>query len=206
MTLAVSDPHADVLQDVHQLAAEVLSHGANRTQVLATEGVILDASEPHDDRCRCPGNLMSPPFSPAPPEFARWLEPFDIAILAEVDEALAGAAWRQGGPGWRCRWHELRSDPGHWSTVGPAWRRLHDVTMWLEREAMRRGYYLSVGFGAGDCELCEVCDTAQLCIEPYAARPSMEAVGIDVAGTRRAAGWPEAPTDGVTLTAILLLV
>ena len=78
--------------------------------------------------------------------------------------------------------------------------------MWLERECMRRGYYLAVGFGAGDCELCGTCDTSELCVEPYAARPSMEALGIDVARTREAAGWSDPlPPGELTLSGIVLI-
>ena len=45
------------------------------------------------------------------------------------------------------------------------------------------------------------------CVEPYAARPSMEALGIDVTRTRQAAGWSDvAPPGQVTLNGIVLIV
>jgi predicted metal-binding protein len=76
--------------------------------------------------------------------------------------------------------------------------------MWGERDLFRRGYYLSVGFGALTCTLCHTCDVAQLCKFPYQARPSMEAVGVDVDATLAALDM-EGDT-GTTLTGILLAV
>lgn len=210
VSLAVSDPHADVDVDARWLVAGALDRGAARAQILAAPDVALDPSAPanaHGEACSCPDNLMAPPFAPAPEEFSRWLGGFDVAILAEVETPWAGPEpWRQGGPGWRCRWRGIRDDPALRADTIEAWRSLHGLTMWLEREAMRRGYYLSVGFGAVDCELCEICDTSQLCVEPYAARPSIEAVGVDVDRTREAAGWAPTLPDRLTLTGLALLV
>jgi predicted metal-binding protein len=212
LSLAVSDPAADVPADAARLAAVGLDRGASRAVVVPASTVALDPEAPanaHHDPCSCPGlNLMSPPLAPRPTEFAGWLGSFGTAILTEVTAPFpVDDPWRQGGPGWRCAWTLLRSDPARWSAMQPAWRRLHEVTMWLERECMRCGYYLAVGFGAGDCELCDVCDTSELCVEPYAARPSLEALGVDVVRTREAAGWTGGAQSGeIALTGIVLLV
>lgn len=210
LSLAVSDPYADVEADVARLAGWGVERGATRAAVVPAAIVSLDPAAPanaHGPDCSCTSlNLMSPPLSPNPTESTGWLRSFRTAVLVEVVASVAGDLWSQGGNGWRCAWRGLRTDPERWSAVLPAWRRLHDVTMWLERECLRRGYYLAVGFGAGDCELCSVCNTAELCVEPYAARPSMEAIGIDVRRTREAAGWPDASSGEIALTAILLVV
>jgi predicted metal-binding protein len=212
LNLAVSDPDADVEADVARFAAWGVERGAARTAILDANAVVLDAGAPtnaHGESCTCAGlNLMSPPLAPHPTEFGGWLGSYRTSIVTEVDAPFpVGDRWRQGGDGWRCEWQRVRSDPALWSAVLPAWRRLHEVTMWLERECMRRGYYLAVGFGAGDCELCTACDTSELCVEPYAARPSMEALGIDVARTREAAGWSDvAPPGEIRLSGIVLVV
>lgn len=210
LSLASSDPDADVAADATRLAGESLERGATRAAVIDASSVALDPEAPanaHEASCACPGNLMSPPFAPLPEELARWLAPFRTAILLEVQAPLPGGErWAQGGRGWCCRWQRIRSDPVLRPAALAAWKQLHQVTMWLERECMRRGYYLAVGFGAADCELCEVCETSELCAEPYAARPSMEAVGIDVPLTRAAAGWGETSPGRMAPAAIVLMV
>lgn len=212
LSLAVSDPAADVAADVARFAAWGVERGAARTAVVTASAVALDPGAPanaHGESCTCAVlNLMSPPLAPHPTEFAGWLGSFSTAIVTEVvAPSPVEDGWQQGGRGWRCEWQRIRSDQERWSAVLPAWRRLHEVTMWLERECMRRGYYLAVGFGAGDCELCVTCDTAELCVEPYVARPSMEALGIDVPQTREAAGWSDlAPPGRLTLSGIVFVV
>jgi predicted metal-binding protein len=212
VSLAVSDADADVEGDVARFAAWCVERGATRTAIIAAEAVALDPDAPanaHRESCSCAGlNLMSPPLSAHPTEFAGWLASYRTALLTEVVvPSPAAGGWAQGGLGWRCEWQRVRSDPAVWSAVLPAWKRLHEVTMWLERECMRRGYYLAVGFGAGDCELCEVCVTSELCVEPYAARPSLEALGADVGRTREAAGWSGSASPGeISLTGIVLIL
>ena len=212
MSLAVSDPDADVEGDVARFAAWGEERGATRTAILPAEAVALDPDAPmnaHRDPCSCSRfNLMSPPLSAHPTEFAGWLASYRAALLTEVVVPFPdGGRLTQGGLGWRCEWERVRSDRALWPAVLPAWKRLHEVTMWLERECMRRGYYLAVGFGAGDCELCEVCVTSELCVEPYAARPSLEALGVDVGRTREAAGWAgSAPPGEIALSGIVLIL
>jgi predicted metal-binding protein len=60
----------------------------------------------------------------------------------------------------------------------------------LEREAFISGYYKAFGMSAGPCSLCEKCNVQKTCCHTEQARPSMEACGIDVFKTARAAGYP----------------
>jgi predicted metal-binding protein len=78
----------------------------------------------------------------------------------------------------------------------------------LEAVAFKRGFKYATAFSAGKCTLCETCaGVGNLCRNPYKARPSMEAMGIDVGETARKAGLPfeESATDRVVLNALLLL-
>jgi predicted metal-binding protein len=69
--------------------------------------------------------------------------------------------------------------------------KLKEVVVALEREAFLSGYYKAFSLGAGPCRLCEKCEPNDgVCKHPYQARPSMEACGIDVYKTARAAGYP----------------
>ncbi len=68
----------------------------------------------------------------------------------------------------------------------------------LEAEAFKMGYRFAAAFAGGDCVLCDVCAgvDGQPCRHPFEARPSMEAVGIDVVATAEAAGLAvELPAD-----------
>jgi predicted metal-binding protein len=60
----------------------------------------------------------------------------------------------------------------------------------LEREAFLAGFYKAFGFAAGPCELCKECAFDKGCRHAELARPAMEACGIDVFRTARAAGFP----------------
>ncbi|NMA52155.1 MAG: DUF2284 domain-containing protein [Peptococcaceae bacterium] len=71
------------------------------------------------------------------------------------------------------------------------------IVVQLEREMFLAGYYKAFGLGYGVCELCrpyakEKCayPGGENCAHPAAARPSMEACGIDVFATVRANGFP----------------
>lgn len=60
----------------------------------------------------------------------------------------------------------------------------------LEREAFLGGFYKAFGFACGPCLLCDKCAFDKGCRHPERARPAMEASGIDVFRTARAAGLP----------------
>jgi predicted metal-binding protein len=59
----------------------------------------------------------------------------------------------------------------------------------LERELFLSGYYKAFGLGCGPCGLCDSCTFDEGCRHPRRARPSMEAVGIDVFATARGHGF-----------------
>ncbi len=71
-----------------------------------------------------------------------------------------------------------------------AQERLRELVVDLEREAFLSGYYKAFALGAGPCHRCKVCHVEQGCRHPGAARPAMEACGIDVFRTVRTAGFP----------------
>ena len=61
--------------------------------------------------------------------------------------------------------------------------------MALERDLFLAGHYKAFGLGSGPCGLCRTCAFDKGCRHPYKARPSMEAVGIDVFATARRHGF-----------------
>jgi predicted metal-binding protein len=70
------------------------------------------------------------------------------------------------------------------------WSDFRDTMAELERFAFLNGYYKAFSFHSGPCNLCEECNIDGPCRNPSKARPSMEACGMDVFGTARAAGLP----------------
>ena len=58
-----------------------------------------------------------------------------------------------------------------------------------ERRLFLAGHYKALGLGAGPCDLCDACTFDEGCQHPREARPSMEAVGIDVFATARKHGF-----------------
>ncbi len=86
---------------------------------------------------------------------------------------------------------------------------MNAIVVSLEHAAFQSGFSLAVGLGCGHCQLCyecadEVCPS--VCRRPAQARPSLEAVGIDVEKTCAAAGLPAGFSPGrVTLSGLLLL-
>jgi predicted metal-binding protein len=78
----------------------------------------------------------------------------------------------------------------------------------LEREAARQGHRFATSFTGGPCALCDTCVGPEgSCCHPFQARPSMEAVGIDVIATAESAGMPirYPATDDPVWTGLLLL-
>jgi len=90
----------------------------------------------------------------------------------------------------------------------PPTEAFHRGMLALERAALLQGHPKALAFPAGPCRLCPQC-TPDDCTRPADARPSMEAAGIDVYGTARAAGWHLEPVpDGespVTYIGLLLV-
>lgn len=74
---------------------------------------------------------------------------------------------------------------------------VHDDASWrirwaiteIERKAVTLGYYRAFGMGSGPCQLCEACPPQSPCIKSTDARPSMEAMGIDVFSTVEKFGY-----------------
>jgi predicted metal-binding protein len=66
---------------------------------------------------------------------------------------------------------------------------LNRLVVEIEKAAMRKGYYLSLGLKGHRCFLCEECvPPGEPCRDPLNARPSMSGMGINVFATLKGAG------------------
>ncbi|MEE9324447.1 MAG: DUF2284 domain-containing protein [Dehalococcoidia bacterium] len=214
--LANSRSECDVDADLRALTDLAIEYGANKAIAIKAEQVVVD--ERVTMKCKLPPcewyghNLMCPPHSPAATEFREYLKRYHHGILFQVEGVATDdlKSLVQVKDEWYCRlfrnndFIQARRD-----TFTPLWFRLHGVSMKLEREAVKRGYYLSLGLVAGECRLCETCDTSLPCKRPYEARPSMEACGIDVVRTAKNVDWRisfPADADKVLWTGLVLVV
>jgi predicted metal-binding protein len=207
---------ADALH-IQQMVARARALGAGSAAPLPARAVVVDERVNLKCRvplCASYGvNLMCPPNTPTAAEtraaLARYSDTLvvqlDIPLTqAAVDEVLEGMGYAESqAPGAAPAAAADAADGGNGGGRGgnaqtAAYEaRLRDsknefarIMTALEAEAFRMGYRFAAAFAGGDCVLCDVCAgvDGQPCKHPFEARPSMEAVGIDVVATAEAAG------------------
>jgi len=196
---------ADALH-IQQMVARARELGAGSAAPLPARAVVVD--ERVNLKCRVPlcasygVNLMCPPNTPTSTEtraaLARYSDTLvvqlDIPLTqAAVDEVLDGMGYAEsqalgaaddGGNGGSAQ------TAGYETRLRDSKNEFARIMTALEAEAFKMGYRFAAAFAGGDCVLCDVCAgvDGQPCKHPFEARPSMEAVGIDVVATAEAAG------------------
>ncbi|MCX5829028.1 MAG: DUF2284 domain-containing protein [Deltaproteobacteria bacterium] len=182
---------------INPIIALLKAEGASTATSIPVSHVIVD--ERVRLKCQVPvcdsfhKNLMCPPFVMPVEEFRKVLACYKEAILLQTEGGID--VLTDGKPG-----RDVFAPAG----------RLHDLVNLGEREAFRSGFRFAAGLIGGCCRLCEVCvaiDNSRICRFPFRARPSMEAMGIDVVATLENAGlsltFPV--RDRVTWTGLILL-
>jgi len=165
--------------------------GAAKVKVIPAGEIVID--ERVRFKCQVPlcdsygRNLLCPPNLPSVAQFRLIVAGYEKAVLVQVISALKPS-----------------DDP-----FAPA-RKLHEIINAGEREAFLSGFPFAAGLIGGCCRLCRTCVAARsgrACRHPFQARPSMEAMGIDVLSTAANAGLPVIfPAEGsVTWTGLILL-
>lgn len=178
------------------LLKAIVDHGASEARCISAREVVVD--ERVRFKCRVPlcesynRNLMCPPHLPSVEEFRRILGHYRDAILIQVTSTVAGK------PAKKSR-----------DVFAPA-KRLHELINRSEKIAFENGFPFAAGLIGGCCRLCSECVAAgghEPCRHPFKARPSMEAMGIDVMATLQKAGlgcsFPI--THSVSWTGLLLV-
>ncbi|MCB2226609.1 MAG: DUF2284 domain-containing protein [Desulfarculaceae bacterium] len=173
--------------NLETLRAQALELGADRAAIISTSDIAV--SEAVAFKCRvprCPNYGTSancPPHAPTPEEFRKVLAGFSQAILFN----------KRFAP-------EVMISPKKDAERRGAFRAIFQLCADLESAAFYAGHYLAFGLAAGSCKkvlcpkntVCKVLD-GEACPAPALARPSMEAVGIDVFQLAALAGWPVQP-------------
>jgi predicted metal-binding protein len=202
---------ADALH-IQQIVARARALGAGSAAPLPARAVVVD--ERVNLKCRVPlcasygVNLMCPPHTPTAVEtrtaLARYSDTLvvqlDIPLTqAAVDEALDGMGYAEAqAPGVSAAVAGAAKTTSYEARLRDSKNDFARIMTALEAEAFKMGYRFAAAFAGGDCVLCDVCAGAdgQPCKHPFEARPSMEAVGIDVVATAEAAGLAiELPAD-----------
>ena len=205
-----------VEQHAEELCERALGLGARAARPLRAHDVVVDPRVAL--KCRVPlcagygRNLMCPPFVPTAEEFAETLRRYALALLVQQPIALTAADVRRLHRGKGIA--DLQACEAYQHSMAAGQNTFAEVMGALEREALSLGYAFAAALGGGECRLCDACvaadtstSTTAPCRKPFQARPSMEAVGIDVLATAAAAGLPiQMPaTDDPVWTGLLLL-
>jgi predicted metal-binding protein len=180
------------------IVSELNKRGASAVVLIKIEDIVVD--ERVRLKCRVPlcdsyyKNLMCPPYVPTVAEFREALERYSLAVLiqvsAELEQTYANAPAEE--------------------VFVPA-KKLHEIINFGEKEAFAAGFRFAAGFIGGCCRLCNECvalEGGTQCRFPFKARPSMEAMGIDVMATVEKAGLSVDSfpiTTRVTWTGMILL-
>ena len=203
-------------RDAAALCERAVALGARAARPLPALEVVVDPRVVL--KCRVPlcagygRNLMCPPFAPTGEQFAAALRRYSLALVAQQGIPLTATdvQRRYDGKGI----DELQASKAYQGALAAGQNDFAAVLDGLEREALSLGYVFAAAFGGGECRLCETCvaavtgaSTTAPCRKPFRARPSMEAVGIDVLATAAAAGLPiQMPAgDDPVWTGLLLL-
>jgi predicted metal-binding protein len=173
-----------VQRDLDHLKQKAVELGASMVQVIPANWVQIDERVrlkcsvplcPNYDKC-----LFCPPRTPSPEFMRNALCRYHRALLfaleiIPVDHFSVRPTQRQAAAEWS--------------------RKCFEIVGNLETLAFGSGYYLAVGFSQGSCRRA-LCGRDQClvlgggnCPYPLKARPSMEAVGIDVYGLATRVGW-----------------
>ena len=147
----------------------------------------------------CPPNLM--PVD----EFESILKLYRKALILQIEANVDSTDKSKKHLDFKlCKELEAETGKNEWVI------KLHKLVNLMETYAFKQGFYLAAGLIGGQCHLCEECvlpQSGQPCRRPFEARPSMEAMGIDVWKTCQNVGLPLKLTskDKVRWTGLVLL-
>lgn len=180
----------DIMARLRQQGASVVTR-IEIADIVVDERVRLKCQVPICDSYG--KNLMCPPFVPSVAFFRDALVRYTGAVLIQVASPLPDDVNR--GPSAE--------------VYAPA-KKLHELVNLAEKWAFAYQYRFATGLIGGCCRLCDECaavKSGRFCRHPFKARPSMEAMGIDVVATvvnaRLTTRFPVA--NEVTWTGILLI-
>ena len=170
-------------QDLEKYCQYALKLGADEARVV--DASTLPVKDAVAFKCRVPqcygynNCAQCPPNAPKPYEIRQLLKEYSYGVLFVR----------------RVKSELLKRDRND-KDRRAAFRSILEIVSKLESAAFYDGHYLAVGFSAGSC-FSSMCDSKQgcevlkgeKCRFPLKARPSMEAVGMDVYQLIASSGW-----------------
>lgn len=169
--------------------------GIARTKIIHTRDIIVDERvrfQCSHSGCRDYGQrLMCPPHTPSVDKFKKVLSGYYMALLVQLIGTI--------------------KNKDNWEPETNEWAlQLHDIIYKLEKKAFALGFPFASGLIGGSCKLCNECpgekDFNARCLQRDKARPSMEAMGIDVLSTCKNTEMEVTfASDKVIWTGIILL-
>ncbi|MFA5313053.1 MAG: DUF2284 domain-containing protein [Methanomassiliicoccales archaeon] len=194
---------------MRKLIESALARGAAKAAQLPASLIVVDPRVRM--KCQVPicknygRSLMCPPSIMFPKEFSEILSRYSDSILVQwtfVPDPETLKIIKAGSL------TMLEADELYSKAMNRAIKEMTTQLNSLERDAMRMGYRFATAFSGGPCALCDECvGVGGHCRHPFMARPSMEAVGIDVIATASNAGLPiKYPAESTALLTGLLLV
>ncbi|MFH1079574.1 MAG: DUF2284 domain-containing protein [Pseudomonadota bacterium] len=160
----------NVLKDI---MARLRQQGASAVKRIDISDIVVD--ERVRLKCQIPicdhysKNLMCPPFVPSVAFFRDALARYTGAILIQITTPLPESM--AGGPS---------------AEIYTSAKKLHELVNLAEKWSFAYQFRFATGLIGGCCWLCDECVAVRnglVCRHPFKARPSMEAMGIDVVET-----------------------
>ena len=202
------------LEVLCKLAKEL---GATNAVSFKAKGVVVD--ERVRLKCLVPVcddyglNLMCPPYVMSVQEFREVLAKYNWAILIQIEEPIPAEMKKEIRQACdvAALYKSAKFIDSYKKSFDPIKLKQHRIVHKVEAQAFMLGYRFATGFKAGSCKLCPECmassNSQEPCRHPFRARPSMEAVGIDVFKTAENAGLPfDIPSTNKTVWNGLVLV
>ncbi|MBA7691903.1 hypothetical protein ES703_100459 [subsurface metagenome] len=204
-------------QDMKQLCNLAQKLGVSNAIAFDAKDVVVD--ERASLKCQVPlcddygVSLMCPPNVMPVADFVRILSKYRIAILLQVSCPIPPDMLQliESEPGNVANLYQNKAFIASYNkSFTRAKKKLHEIVHRAESAAFSMSYLFATGFIGGSCRLCTECVTPgsnEPCRHPFQARPSMEAMGINVAQTAINAGLPfDMPPKETTIWNGLILV
>ncbi len=181
------------MEGINFLCEKAKELGASFCKVISAREIVLD--ERVKFKCMAPlcpyyrANLMCPPFVMPLREFKEVLKRYKTAILIKVIDEIPQSKVLEE----KRNLSEVYLEDEYEEIISPSAMKLYEVVSRVEAEAFNMGYRFAAGLIGGHCRLCKECNVKRgnsICSKPFKARPSMEALGIDVFETCKKAGAP----------------
>jgi predicted metal-binding protein len=175
-------------KDLKYLAAEARRRGATNAKIISAKDIIVDRRvrlkcaipicSSYDRHLMCPPNLM--PID----EFKEIISSYEKALIVQIEADYDSSD--------RSKNKNLSKElDDEIVETNELMKKLHLLVNAMETAAFKRGFHLATGLIGGQCMLCPECispGSGEACRRPFEARPSMEAMGIDVLRTCENAG------------------